>query len=113
MRTEQEVLDIVVPHARLIVANPEKRCARFKISDPDDNRLPCFIGALIPKDVEIGIACDNVYALVEHNPYLKEYLCADIDLLLDLQRTHDSKNMSVWIETLQEIAEENGLNFPE
>jgi hypothetical protein len=89
MRTNQEVLNIVVPHARLIIANPEKKRSVFKISHRDGDGFPCFIGALIPGDVEICVGCDNVHSLVGYNPNLEEYLCEDIGFLNDIQRTHD------------------------
>lgn len=99
MRTKQEVLNIVVPHARLIAAEPNRMVCAFQINDElislyGPQVMPCFIGAMIPQgvalDSPIGRNLYKVSQLIEFNPWVKEYLCEDILFLDDLQAIHDS-----------------------
>jgi hypothetical protein len=112
MRTKQEILDIVVPHARKIIKDPSLLSCRFKVTDPDDNRLPCFIGALIPNDVEFSTS-DNVFGLTKYNPHLKEFFCVNLQFLNELQVINDESNIRDWIGQLKDLAEAHELRFPE
>ncbi len=122
MRTKQEVLNIVVPHARLIAAEPNRMVCAFQINDElislyGPQVMPCFIGAMIPQgvalDSPIGRNLYKVSQLIEFNPWVKEYLCEDILFLDDLQAIHDSYDIDSWIVKLKAVSDSNGLNFPE
>ena len=117
-RTKQEVLNIVVPHAKLIVEKPSRWACVFQVdkfvNDTGSNDfLPCFIGALIPNELELQGFPTTIDKLIYDNPNIKEFLCEDIDFLWDLQRMHDLTRIVEWMPSLQALAEKNGLEFPQ
>ncbi len=111
-RTKQEVLNIVVPHARLIVEKPSRWACVFQVEN-DRDFLPCFIGALIPNEFELQGFPTTIDKLIYDNPNVKEFLCEDTDFLWDLQRMHDLTRIVEWMPSLQALAEKNGLEFPQ
>jgi hypothetical protein len=117
MRTKQEILDIVVPHAMMIVAKPSRLCRTFRVDSfvrehGGDDALPCFIGALIPDSLGLNANCTSIDALIFLNPRAKEFFCDDIDFLFELQRIHDQTSVDLLIPKLKDFAKKHDLHFP-
>lgn len=119
-RTRQEIFSIIYEHARtnpVKSSGPVSNCSVDKCLYRGPEGTKCFVGVLIPDDkYDPAFEMNGVfdYTVGDRYPILDAAGVdrSDADFAIGLQQVHDDYDPSRWLEVLQEIADEYGLEVP-
>lgn len=106
--TEQEIFDQVSTH---LLTQGKKSVKSGSCAYRGSGGLKCAAGCLISDDEYDESFEGTIFGYVEMESLVKGVSGKSLDLIQQLQSTHDSYNAKTWKDRLIDIAEEHNLKF--